>query len=114
DVVEAVQHGGGDLFGARLGGRVDGGGGGGGLQHPVLVDVLAQGIDGDRAVAAPRGDDRQFALEDGGGLQHGGTAADGVEGGLGVGGGADPHLALAIIAFAARLQEGGQAKRADG
>src|SRR5690606_18105544 len=114
DVVEAVQHGGGDLFCAALRGGIDGGGGGGGLQHAVLVDVLAKRIDGDRAVAAARGDDRQLATEDGGGLQHGGAAADGVEGGLGLGGVANPDLALAVIALAPGLQQGGQAKRADG
>ena len=43
--------------GLDLGGlRVDGGGGDGGLEHPALVDVLAQRIDGQGPVAAPGGD----------------------------------------------------------
>ncbi|MNT06940.1 hypothetical protein D3C72_1416270 [compost metagenome] len=114
DIVEAVEDRRGDLHGASLRLRIDGGGGQGGFQHPVGVDVLAQRIDGDRAVTAARGDHRQFAVEDGGGFQNGGAATDGVEGGLGVGGVPDPDLALAVIAFAAGLQQGGQAKRLDG
>ena len=108
DVIQPIHDRLGDGAGADLRLLVHGGGGQGGAQDAAFVPVLAQRIDRHMAVPVAGGDNRQFAHEGRLGLQNGRTTPQAFQGGGRVLDGVDPDLTLAVIAFAAGLQEGGQ------
>src|SRR5690606_13796498 len=88
--------------------------GDGAAQDAALVDVLADGIGGEFAVSAARGDDRQLTDKGGLSLQDRRLAADRRESVRSLSRRLDPHLALAVIALTSGLQHGGATEPGQG